>query len=277
MASAITLEGIDQAISNLEYKNKNTLKYKFVQHIRQYYTIENAVVSLTEIEHEELIKMLWDTDHSPEAAKNKRKNLNSVRSSVNADFKKLYDKGKNPEGIKIGSNNIFIMSEDAKDKILKKLGYDLQPDGTLKLDQIMDILKLANETVSGSMAVEDTEKKDGLKKIDRLKDLIKGLSEKVGLGSPESPSKIHEADDMEGRGDEAGAGSTGMSEVLEEEPLDEVEEIADLEDEVEVVDDADDAAELDEEEIVDEIDGEELDEVAETEIEDLVETADIAK
>ena len=256
MASAITLEGIDQAISNLEYKNKNTLKYKFVQHIRQYYTIENAVVSLNEIAHEELIKMLWDTDHSLEAIKDKRKNLNSVRSSVNADLKKLYEKGENPEGIKIGSSNIFIMSEDAKDKILKKLGYDLQPDGTLKLDQIMDILKLANETVSGSMAVEDTEKKDGLKKIDRLKDLIKGLSEKVGLGSPELPNKIHEADDVEGRGDEAGSGSTGMSEVLEEEPLDEAEEIADVEDEVEVVDDVYDAAELDEEEIVDEIDGE---------------------
>ena len=199
MASAITLEGIDQAISNLKYKNKNTLKYKFVQNIRQYYTIENAVVSLNEIEHEKLIQMLWDTNNSLETIKNKRKNLNSVRSSVNADLKKLYEKGENPEGIKIGTRNIFIMSEDAKDKILKKLGYDLQPDETLKLDQIMDILKLANEAVSGSMAVEDTEKKDGLKKIDRLKALIKGLSEKVGLGSPESSKTIPEVDNMVGQ------------------------------------------------------------------------------
>jgi hypothetical protein len=182
MASAITLEGIDQTISNLKYQNKNTLKYRFVQHIRQYYTGENSVELVNEIAHEELIKVLWDTDHSLEAIKNKRKNLNSVRSSVNADLKKLYEKGGNPEGIKIGSSNIFVMSEDAKDKILKKVGCDLQPDGTLKLDQIMDILKLANETVSASMAVENTEKKGGLKKIDRLKDLIKGLSEQVGLG-----------------------------------------------------------------------------------------------
>ena len=139
MASAITLEGIDQAISSLQYKNKNTLKYRLVHHIRQYYTNENSVVSLNEIGHEELIKMLWDSDHSLEAIKNKRKNLNSVRSSVNADLKKLYEKGENSEGIKIGSSNIFVMSEDAKDNILKKFGYDLQPDGTLKLDQIMDI------------------------------------------------------------------------------------------------------------------------------------------
>ena len=55
MASAITLEGIDQSISNLKYKNKNTLKYRFVQHIRQYYTSESSVVSLNEIDHEALI------------------------------------------------------------------------------------------------------------------------------------------------------------------------------------------------------------------------------
>ncbi|HUT43946.1 MAG TPA: hypothetical protein VMW95_06385, partial [Desulfobacterales bacterium] len=116
MASAITLEGIDQTISNLEYKNKNTLKYRFVQLIRQYYTSESSVVSLNEIDHEALIKMLWDTDHSLEDIKNKRKNLNGVRSSVNADFKKLYERGENPGGIKIGSSNIFVMSEDAKDK-----------------------------------------------------------------------------------------------------------------------------------------------------------------
>ena len=217
MASAITVEGIDQAISNLEYKNKNTLKYRFVQHIRQYYTSENSDVFPNEIDHEALIKMLWDTDHSLEAIKNKRRNLNSVRSSVNADLKKLYEKGKNPEGIKIGSRNIFEMSEEAKDKILNNIGLDLPPGGTLGLDQIMDILKLANETVSGSMAVEDTEKKDGLKKIDRLKDLIKGLSEKVGLGSPElsrrAPDYGAEEDgdgvghDMAGKGDEDGSGS----------------------------------------------------------------------
>ena len=272
MASAITLEGIDQAISNLNYKNKNTLKYRYVQQIRQYYTSGKSVVFLNEIEHEELIKMLWDTDHSFEAIKNKRKNLNGVRSSVNTDFKKLYEKGENPEGIKIGSNNIFLMSEDAKDKILKKIGYDLQPDGTLKLDQIMDILKLANETVSGSMAVEDKEKKDGLKKIDRLKDLIKGLSEKVGLGSSELSKDIPEAGGMADKGYEQGSGSMEMAEVLDEEPLDEVEDIAALEDEVEVVEDVE---ELDEEEIIDGIEDVEIDEIEETDTEDLIEADEI--
>ena len=92
MASAITMEGIEQAISNLEYKNQTTLKYRYVHHIRQYYTSDNSDRFPNEIDHEALIKILWDTDHSIEAIKNKRRNLNSVRSSVNADLKKLYEK-----------------------------------------------------------------------------------------------------------------------------------------------------------------------------------------
>jgi formylglycine-generating enzyme required for sulfatase activity len=304
MALAITLVGIDRAISNLNYKNKNTLKYRYVQHIRQYYTTENAVVSLNEIDHEALIKILWDSDHRHETIKNKRKNLNSLRSSVNTDFKKLYEKGENPEGIKIGSNNIFAMSEDAKDKILKKIGYDLQPDGTLNLDQIMDILKVANEAVSGSMAVEDTEKKDGLKKIDRLKDLIKGLSEKVGLGQDQTGEGIvgkardqvessgtgfESGDkksgegiggDLPGKGDEDGTGSSDTAEILDDalmDEIDELEEIADLKDEVEVVDDIDDEVMLDdvedEVEVVDDIDDKEmLDNVEDVEIAEISDT-----
>ena len=282
MASAITLEGIDQAISNLQYKNENTLKYRFVQYIRQYYASEDSVVNLNEIDHEALIIALWDTDHSLESIKNKRKNLNSVRSTVNAELKKLYEKGENPEGIKIGSNNIFVMSEDAKDKVLKKVGYDLHLDGTLKLDQIMEILKLANETVSGSMAVENTERKDSIKKIDHLKDLIKGLSEKVGLGSSESSNTASGLGDKEGgegighdmghTGDEEGPGSEEMIEGIDDQFLDEVEEvedIADLSDDVEFIEGGD------EEEILDEIEDAAIDEIADTDTDDLAEAAEI--
>ena len=191
LASILTLKGVDNAISNLNYSNKNTLKYRYVHYIRQFYRNGDPVESVGEIGNENLIKFLWNTGDSPEAIKSKRKNLNSLRSSVNADFKKLYDKGGNPEGIKIGSGNIFVMLDDAKDKILNEFGYDLQPDGTLKLDQIMDILKLANKTVSGSMAVEEKVGKDGLDKIDQLKSLIKGLSEKVGLSPPELSETDH--------------------------------------------------------------------------------------
>ena len=131
MASIINLSGIDNAILSLNYRNKNTFKFKYVHQIRQYYTNENSVESVGEIDNEALIQILWDTDGSPEEIKKKRKNLNSLRSSVNADLKKLYMNGKNPEGIKIGPGNIFVMLDEAKDKILNEYGYDLKADGTL--------------------------------------------------------------------------------------------------------------------------------------------------
>ncbi len=241
MASAITLAGIDQAISNLEYINENTLKYKFVRQIRQHYIDDNAINSLKEIDHTVLIRLLWDGDDDPEALKNKRRNLNSLRSSVNADLKKLYEKGINPEGIKIGPSNIFVMSEDAKDNILNTFGYDLQPDGTLKLEQIMDILKLANETVSDSMTDESTTGKADLVKKNRFKELIGRLSEKLGLGAPEFPKSgdVFTGQQTELRGlsdnidivDEADA-LLEMEDVEEEEILEEVDDVeaTDIED-----------------------------------------------
>jgi formylglycine-generating enzyme required for sulfatase activity len=196
VASTITLKGIDQAISHLKYINENTLKYRFVRCIRQHYADDYSVASLQAIDHTTLIKRLWDTGDDPGAVKNRRKNLNSLRSAVNADLKKLYEKGLNAEGIKIGSDNIFVMSENAKDNILNTFGIDLQPDGTLKLDQIMDILKLANETVSDSLVAEDTGRKADLSKKDQLKNLIKGLSEKLGLGAPEFSKTVAVSEDQ---------------------------------------------------------------------------------
>jgi formylglycine-generating enzyme required for sulfatase activity len=277
MASAITLTGIDQAISNLKYINENTLKYRFVRHIRKYYVNDNSLESLKAIDHAELIKLLWDTDDDPEAIKHKRKNLNSLRSSVNVDLKKLYEKGGNPEGIKIGTDNIFVMSEDAKDNILDKFGYELQPDGTLKLDQIMEILKLANETVSASIAAEDTTRKDGFSKIDQLKDLIKGLSEKAGLGAPEFPKTGagSEGEQAESQGSPDDLGEVGdINFVDEDEVISEIEDIG----EEEVLEEADDAnvdeildevEEIDEGDILDEVE-----EIDEGDISDEVEVTD---
>jgi len=292
MASILTLEGIDQAISSLKHINKNTLKYRYVHHIRQFYSNEDPVESVGEIGNEELIKILWDTGVSPEEIKKKRKNLNNLRSSVNADFKKLYDKGGNPEGIKIGPDNIFVMLDDAKDKILNEFGYDLQPDGTLKLDQIMDILRLANETVSGSMAVEEKVGKDSLSKLDQLKGLIKGLSEKVGLSSPGLSETDHKTEgplddskrfekvndlgefpyDIAGEG-EVDGGIEEVEEVNELEEDEVLEKVGDL-NEDEVLEEVEDLEEVsDEIAEEDEIEDLEEDEVLE-EVEDLEEVSD---
>jgi len=289
VAFILTLKGVDNAISNLNYSNKNTLKYRYVHHIRQFYSDGDSVESVGEIGSEELIKILWNTGDSPEAIKSKRKNLNSLRASVNADFKKLYDKGGNPEGVKIGSGNIFVMLDDAKDKILNEFGYDLQPDATLKLDQILDILRLANETVSGSMAVEEKIGRDGLSKIDQLKILIKGLSGKVGLSSPElsetdqkteraldDSKKYEKIDDLGEVSDEiAGEGEVErifeeieeVDELEEDEVLEEVEDLEEVADEIAEEDEIEENLEaiedLEEDEILEEVEDVDIDDTVE--------------
>jgi formylglycine-generating enzyme required for sulfatase activity len=289
MASIITLAGIDNAILSLNYSNKNTFKYKYVHHIGQYYTNENSVESVGEIDNEELIKILWDTAGSPEEIKKKRKNLNSLRSSVNTDLKKLYMSGKNPEGVKIGPGNIFVMLDDAKDKILNEYGYDLKPDGKLKLDQMIDILRLANETVSGSVAVEEKGGKDGLIKIAQLKSLIKGLSEKVGSSFPELSETNHKteggidgfkkfekvddlrevSDDIVGEGEGEGILEEleEVNELEENEVLEEVEDLEEVSDEIaeqeKIEENPEEIEELEEDEVLEEVEDVDPDELIE--------------
>jgi formylglycine-generating enzyme required for sulfatase activity len=261
MASVITLTGIDQALSQLKYASEMTLKYRFVKTVRDYYVDDNSLASLRKIEHASLIKLLWDTQDDPEIIKNKRKNLTGLRSSVNADLKKLYENGLNPEGIKIGPDNIFVMSENAKDNILNQFGYELQPDGTLKLDQIMDILKVANETVSGALSVEDATTKDDLSKKDQLKDLIKRLSEKLGLGNPEFPKA---GIDPENKPSESRVSVDGVDKTVDIGAVDEDEDL------FEVQDDEDGEAV---EEIGDVIEDEILDEIVDVAEEDMSDIA----
>ena len=119
MASLITLKGIDQAISNLNYRNKKSLKHRLVSVLRQLYEDESSIESLPNIRADELIEVLWGISDDPGTIKKKRRNLSRTRYSVNADLKVLYRAGKNPEGIIIGPTNTFTMSDEAKDRALK--------------------------------------------------------------------------------------------------------------------------------------------------------------
>ena len=132
MASLITLKGIDQAISNLTYKNKNALKYRLVTTIRQYYKDEHSVETIQGIDAEELAQALWNVRDDLPATESRRKNLRKIRYALNADLRGLYKEGKNPEGITIGPANIFVMSDEAKDRTLKALLADR--DGLMGAD-----------------------------------------------------------------------------------------------------------------------------------------------
>jgi len=94
MASVITLKGIDQGISNLNYRNKNSLKYSLVNTVRQFYENENSVESMQGIDRDELVKFLWNIGDDPAIIKKKMKNLSSIKSSVNVNLKKLYNEKK---------------------------------------------------------------------------------------------------------------------------------------------------------------------------------------
>jgi hypothetical protein len=177
MASLITLKGIDQAISNLNYQNKKLLKYRLVTVLRQFYKDEGSIESLRDIGADELIELLWGIADDPASTKKKRKNLSRIRYSVNADLKTLYRQGKNPEGIIIGPANAFTMSDEAKDRVLKSLLAEKisgeEPDaGIAELDY-----GLLEKTESGQQAMNE---KDILRAIEELdEDYLMADLEKV--------------------------------------------------------------------------------------------------
>lgn len=257
MASVITIQGIDQAISNLNYTNKNALKYRLVNTIRGYYADESSVETLPEIDTDELVKVLWNTGDDPRAIKNRRRNLNSIKSSVNADLKKLYQEGNNPEGITIGPANIFTLSDEARDKVLEAFKSKLGAEGTITLSQITDILNMVNEILSKPEALTDTKNPEGPLKLDQLRSLMQGLWDRLGLEGPD-----------------AAEGSEELEEVEDIEELDEDEVTEDLED-VDI-DDAAEEAEIEEDlEAEEDIEGLEAeDELEEVETADELEEAD---
>jgi hypothetical protein len=186
MASLITLKDIDQAISNLNYGEKKTLRRRFVDTIRQFYESKGSVESLGGIPTEALVRVLWIAGDDPEAMRSRRKSLSSIKYSVNVHLRRLYREGKNPEGIIIGRNNTFVMSDEAKDNLLGAFRNFIKKQGLGALSQIAEILTLLNELVSSPDTPRDRDSADGLAgKIRQLKELLQGLSDKEGSGSEE--------------------------------------------------------------------------------------------
>jgi formylglycine-generating enzyme required for sulfatase activity len=273
VAAVISLKGIDQAIANLNYQNETTLKYRLVHAIRGFYLKdESSVQTLQEIDAELLIKALWDlwdTGDDPEIIRNKRKNLSSTKSSVNADLKNLYRKGKNPEGISIGRSNIFVMSNEAKDKLLTSLSLD----EAVTLKKIAESLSIIKEVLSSAEALADVKSSAGLLKLEELRSTLQELGEKLGSGGEEAglfvqPSEDEEVEEVD-EGDAEIVEEVLAEEEEEPEQLEEVEEVD--EDEIEEVleavglDDALEEAEedLDEAEVEEDFEEVEADEALE--------------
>ncbi|MBW1936230.1 MAG: hypothetical protein JRI84_11870 [Deltaproteobacteria bacterium] len=163
--AVITLRGIDEAITNLGYRNKMALKCRLVQAIRAYYEREGSTETLQSIDANELIKTLWHTGNDSTATKNRK------------------------------TTYIFGMSEEAKEQVLKSF-TDMAGSGDAPgFERIRDVLGVVNEVLASAGTLSQAGGADGASKIDELRKLIQGLSEKLGFrlmeaageNAPESP------------------------------------------------------------------------------------------
>ena len=279
MVSLITLEGIEQAVNSLNYSNKNVAKYRLVHLIRQFHADESFTEAAEGIATDELVKELWDIGDDYESIRKRRKNFSCVKSSLNAELQKLYREGKNPEGIIIGPDNYFTMSEEAKDTVLAKFGLDVTPDGDTSLEQIMAVLQMVRESLADHIDIEDAASANTLDKIDQLADFIKGLTEKSGLAGSQDDSEIDDPEEVEEVEDleetEALEEVEEVEEFAEDDILEEVAD-ADLEEGAEDFEEVEEVEELAEDDILEEVTDIDLEELAE-DFEEVEKVEDLAE
>jgi formylglycine-generating enzyme required for sulfatase activity len=181
LPTIITIKGIEESISNLQYRNKSALKYQLVHAIQDFYQDEQSIETLQEINSDELIRRLWQVGDDPLMIKNRRKNLNSIKSTINTDLKKLYQEGKNPDGIIIGPSNIFIMSDEAKEAAFEAFRSGMEKTGAVDLSKMLEVLNIINESLSNVDGIIEKEGSSAAGKLKELQNLIQGLSSKVKL------------------------------------------------------------------------------------------------
>ena len=202
MAPIITIENIDQAISGLDYRNPEALKYKLIYAIRAFYGDADSVLSLQEIDAGHLIKHLWDVGDDTALLKSRRKNLSSAKSAVNKDLKAAYKDGRNPGGVIIGRDNIFVMSDEAKDKLLSTVGSEGSDPTGASLQQIAESLEAIEKTLAKTpdpTAIADTL---GKHTLDNLREMVQGLAGKIGVAEtgvapPQEEIDAEETDTLE--------------------------------------------------------------------------------
>ena len=183
----ITLQAIDETIENLGYRNQKGTKSRLVQAIRAHYEHDDSILFVKSIDSDSLIRVLWANAFDPITIRNRRRNLSSIKSSVNADFKKLYREGKNPEGITISSSNTLVMSDEAKDSALEALRGGVDMEGAGRLGQLAGALNTLKDALSSSENLGELSKGQEPAVLHELRDLIGGLSEKIGVAGTGLP------------------------------------------------------------------------------------------
>jgi len=138
MSNLISRQGIQDITRHLPFKD-DTLKARLFHAIASCYADDDAL-TLENIPAEKLIAQLWEVD-SPKEIQARRKNLSSLKSSLNKNLKDLEKQGKNPEALVIGRDNTFVVSEERKDSLIEKLGITAG-DGQSMVDLFSSFKKI---------------------------------------------------------------------------------------------------------------------------------------
>ncbi len=261
---AISPEGIEQAVKNLKYR-PGSVKQKTISAIRSFYDSEDAIKALKLIDTDTLIKMVWDVEDDFSRIKSKRRNFFSLKSSINADLKKLSKKDLNPENLILTDANIFDMSEEGKSNLLNSFA-DAVKTGDIDLEQATGILKTVTDFLETLQI--DTADNESIDIIKEIKKILSKLTHEV-LSDMDEFEEIEDEEFEEVEEDE-----------LIEDELIEDNIIEELDDDTEIIDE-DDQIELEEGEELEVIDEEdedteeiELDEGEELIEDDIIEELD---
>ena len=248
---SITLSGIAEVIENLNYR-QGSVKDKAVRAIFAYYVSEDSIQALSSIDGDSIIRQIWEVRDDYAKIKFKRRNFSSLKSSINADLKKLSTNGLNSEDITLTGSNIFDMTEDAKNSLLQSFSDAVKTD-EFDLTKAADVLNAVAEFLDKIQSPDvENESRDIIEKIKKALD-------RLGAGI---------FDDHE----EAGSDGDGVldDEVeIEEVDDEELEEIEEIDEDLQIED-----IELDGDEELEEVDEALLDEQIE-EIDDDVEIQEI--
>ncbi|HEX9714808.1 MAG TPA: SUMF1/EgtB/PvdO family nonheme iron enzyme [Desulfurivibrionaceae bacterium] len=248
MPSLITLQGIDETLDNLELK-PGTLKAELARVIRSYFVDDQAVQAITSIPTDEIVLKIWGPCQAEEL-KAKKKNFSSLKSALNKSLKDLDKAGKNQAGIILGRDNVFIVSEERKDDLLKQMGISPNSPHLLH-DMFAAFKKFFSENVPGQniQEVKDllAEFEETQKKLRELSGLdLESIREKTAAETTE-PAEAGTLDAREETGEADTVETIELHDGDELEVIEESEAIEVLDEEVEILD-ADELEEVVEEE-----------------------------
>ncbi|MBF0449684.1 MAG: SUMF1/EgtB/PvdO family nonheme iron enzyme [Candidatus Magnetomorum sp.] len=257
MSVIISQERIEKAITSLHYTD-NSVKRKLIDLVMKSY--ETHVDSIPEpLDTDDLIRQLWDIQNSEEIVY-KRKNFHSLKTSVNSDFQRLYRSGLNPDGIVIGNENIFDISNEARDTIFAKFATGSGKERAISLEQLFDYLNVIERAISSTDFIQQDTKQNEffLSKLDQT---LSSVMEKFAQ-SEDDEKKEPEVSEDEKKDDD------DEYEIIEE-IIEEVDEEED--DDEDIVQE-----EIIEEEIIEEIDDDDAEEeIVEEVIEEIEEIEEI--